>query len=38
MPDVLVGKDLLQGNGLSQAGGALAQIVGIAFGVALRRL
>src|SRR5215212_3088740 len=35
MPDVLVGKDLLQGNGLSQAGGALAQIVGIVFGVAL---
>jgi Major Facilitator Superfamily len=34
MPDVLVGKDLLQGNGLSQAGGALAQIVGIVFGVA----
>ena len=35
MPDVLVGKDLLQGNGLSQAGGALAQIVGIVFGVAI---
>jgi hypothetical protein len=34
MPDVLVGKDLLQGNGLSQAGGALAQIAGIVFGVA----
>ena len=32
MPDVLSGKDLLQGNGLSQAGGALAQIVGIVFG------
>jgi MFS family permease len=35
MPDVLSGKDLLQGNGLSQAGGALAQIVGIVFGGAL---
>src|SRR5262249_20703532 len=35
MPDVSSGRDLLQGNGLSQAGGALAQIVGIAFGVAL---
>jgi hypothetical protein len=32
MPDVLVGKDLLQGNGLSQAGGALFQVVGIAAG------
>jgi len=32
MPDVLSGKDLLQGNGLSQAGGALAQIAGIVFG------
>ena len=32
IPDVLSGKDLLQGNGLSQAGGALFQIVGIAFG------
>ena len=31
LPDVLVGKDLLQGNALSQAGGALAQIFGIAF-------
>ncbi len=31
IPDVLSGKDLLQGNGLSQAGGALFQIVGIAF-------
>lgn len=31
IPDVLSGKDLLQGNGLSQAGGAVAQIVGIAF-------
>jgi MFS family permease len=35
LPDVLSGKDLLQGNGLSQAGGALAQIVGIVFGGAL---
>jgi MFS family permease len=32
MPDVLSGKDLLQGNGLSQAGGALFQVMGIAFG------
>lgn len=31
MPDVLVGKDLLQGNGLSQAGGALFQVIGIGF-------
>jgi MFS family permease len=31
IPDVLSGKDLLQGNGLSQAGGALFQIFGIAF-------
>jgi MFS family permease len=35
MPDVLSGKDLLQGNGLSQAGGAVAQIFGIVFGGAL---
>ncbi|MGZ8579923.1 MAG: MFS transporter [Actinomycetota bacterium] len=35
MSDVLSGKDLLQGNGLSQAGGALAQIFGIVFGGAL---
>jgi MFS family permease len=35
LPDVLSGKDLLQGNGLSQAGGAVAQIVGIVFGGAL---
>jgi len=35
VPDVLSGKDLLQGNGLSQAGGALAQIFGIVFGGAL---
>jgi MFS family permease len=33
MPDVLSGKDLLQGNGLSQAGGALFQVVGIAFAI-----
>jgi MFS family permease len=32
LPDVLAGKDLLQGNGLSQAGGAFLQVVGIAFG------
>jgi MFS family permease len=34
MPDVLSGKDLMQGNGLSQAGGALFQVLGagIAFG------
>jgi MFS family permease len=30
IPDVLSGKDLLQGNALSQAGGAFFQIVGIA--------
>ncbi len=30
IPDVLSGKDLMQGNALSQAGGALFQIVGIA--------
>jgi hypothetical protein len=35
LPDVSSGKDLLQGNGLSQAGGALAQIGGIVVGVAL---
>jgi hypothetical protein len=35
LPDVSSGRDLMQGNGLSQAGGALAQVVGIAFGVAL---
>ena len=34
MPDVLSGKDLLQGNGLSQAGGALFQVLGA--GIALR--
>jgi MFS family permease len=28
LPDVSVGKDLLQGNGLSQAGGAIAQLGG----------
>jgi MFS family permease len=32
LPDVVAGKDLLQGNGLSQAGGALLQVVGIAVG------
>ena len=31
MPDVLSGRDLLQGNGLSQAGGALFQVFGIGF-------
>jgi MFS family permease len=31
IPDVLSGRDLLQGNALSQAGGALFQIAGIAF-------
>ena len=31
IPDVMSGKDLMQGNALSQAGGALAQIFGIAF-------
>ena len=33
MPGVLSGKDLLQGNGLSQAGGALFQVLGIGFGL-----
>ncbi len=34
LPDVLSGKDLLQGNGLSQAGGAVFQVLGagVAFG------
>jgi MFS family permease len=32
IPDVLSGRDLLQGNGLSQAGGALFQILGIVVG------
>ncbi len=34
MPDVLSGKDLMQGNGLSQAGGAVFQVLGagLAFG------
>jgi MFS transporter len=32
IPDVLTGKDLLQGNGLSQAGGAFFQVVGIGVG------
>jgi hypothetical protein len=31
IPDVLSGIDLLQGNGLSQAGGALFQVLGIGF-------
>jgi MFS family permease len=31
LPDVVSGKDLLQANGLSQAGGAVFQIFGIAF-------
>jgi MFS family permease len=31
LPDVLSGKDLLQGNGLSQAGGALFQVLGAGF-------
>jgi MFS family permease len=31
IPDVLAGRDLLQANGLSQAGGALFQVVGIGF-------
>jgi MFS family permease len=34
IPDVLSGRDLLQGNALSQAGGALFQIVGIAIALA----
>jgi hypothetical protein len=32
IPDVLTGRDLLQGNGLSQAGGALFQVFGIGVG------
>jgi MFS family permease len=32
IPDVLSGRDLLQGNGLSQAGGGLFQIIGIVVG------
>ena len=31
LPDVLSGRDLMQGNGLSQAGGALFQVLGAAF-------
>jgi hypothetical protein len=38
IPDVLSGKDLLQGNGLSQAGGGLFQIIGIAFGTVVAGL
>jgi MFS family permease len=34
IPDVLSGRDLLQGNALSQAGGALFQILGIAVALA----
>ena len=38
LPGVLHGKDLLNGNGLSQAGGALFQVLGrgFAFGAAAR--
>ncbi|MGZ4124669.1 MAG: MFS transporter [Actinomycetota bacterium] len=32
IPDVLTGRDLLQGNGLSQAGGAFFQVFGIGIG------
>jgi Major Facilitator Superfamily len=38
IPDVLAGKDLLQSNGLSQAGGGLFQIIGIAFGTVIAGL
>jgi Major Facilitator Superfamily len=38
IPDVLSGKDLLQSNGLSQAGGGLFQIIGIAFGTVIAGL
>jgi Major Facilitator Superfamily len=38
VPDVLTGKDLLQGNGLSQAGGALFQVFGIGLGGVLAGL
>jgi MFS family permease len=38
IPDVLSGRDLLQGNGLSQAGGGLFQIVGVAFGTVVAGL
>ena len=31
IPDVLSGRDLMQGNALSQAGGALFQVVGVAW-------
>ena len=34
IPDVLSGRDLLQGNAVSQAGGALFQILGIAVALA----
>jgi hypothetical protein len=33
IPDVLSGKDLLQGNSISQAGGGFFQLAGIAFGL-----
>jgi Major Facilitator Superfamily len=35
IPDVLSGKDLLQGNGLSQAGGGFFQVIGIGVGTVL---
>jgi len=35
LPTVVEGKDLLQGNGLSQAGGALFQVVGAGFAFGL---
>ncbi len=34
IPDVLSGRDLLQGNGLSEAGGSLSQLAGVAFALA----
>jgi Major Facilitator Superfamily len=34
IPDVLSGRDLMQGNGLSQAGGALFQVLGVAVALA----
>lgn len=38
IPDVLSGRDLLQGNGLSQAGGALFQVLGIGLATGLAAL
>ncbi len=38
IPDVLTGRDLLQGNGLSQAGGAFFQVFGIGVGGVLAGL